>query len=203
MGVGGCSNQSLPCLKGGGPTEGWWRDSCGVMSDSFPVTQCGEESPSQLRRQPPLGKGVKGKRIATPVCALARNDIVFCKGCGGKEHKKTKSPPAFAKDDALHRDTTLLRRPLTRTDLMKCRHTSALLRAYPSGPNACAALGPAAPEPCSPIRSAPAFTGPGSLWRPKMGYSFLHCHFIPGENSLDAIIFSITYYIILPGCFCQ
>ena len=132
-----------------------------------------------------------------------RNDIVFCKGCGGKQHKKTKSPPAFAKDDALHRDTTLLRRPLTRTDLMKCRHTSALLRAYPSGPNACAALGPAAPEPCSPIRSAPAFTGPGSLWRPKMGYSFLHCHFIPGENSLDAIIFSITYYIILPGRLCQ
>ena len=35
--------QSLPCLKGGGPAAGWWRDSCG------------EESP--VTASPCLGKG--------------------------------------------------------------------------------------------------------------------------------------------------
>ena len=35
-----------------------------------------------------------------------------------------------------HRDTTLLRRLLTQVGLMKCRYTSALLRAPPSEPKA-------------------------------------------------------------------
>ena len=54
----------LPCLKGGGLTEGWWRDSCGVRADSFPVSSCVEESPSRLRRQPPLGKGANDPSVS-------------------------------------------------------------------------------------------------------------------------------------------
>ena len=30
----GNPSQSLPCLKGGGPAAGWWRDSCGEESPS-------------------------------------------------------------------------------------------------------------------------------------------------------------------------
>ena len=42
--------QSLPCLKGGGPAAGWWRDSCGEESPShgFAVLRQGGHQP--LRR---------------------------------------------------------------------------------------------------------------------------------------------------------
>ena len=55
---------------------------------------------------------------------------------------------------------------------MKCRYTSALLRAHPSEPKAQEALDPAAPEPCSPVRPAPAFTESGSLGRSANGVLF-------------------------------
>ena len=55
---------------------------------------------------------------------------------------------------------------------MKCRYTSALLRAPPSEPKAQEALDPAAPEPCSPVRPAPAFTESGSLGRSANGVLF-------------------------------
>ena len=45
-GVGRATQKSLPCLKGGGPTEGWWRDTCGENGCAFAVSSCGEESPS-------------------------------------------------------------------------------------------------------------------------------------------------------------
>ena len=141
----------------------------------------------------------QGVRIATAGDGghRLRNDT--WRGYGGRQRKKQNRPRRFAKDDALHRDTTLLYRPLARAGLMKCRYTSALLRAPPSEPKAHAALGPAAPEPCSPIRSAPAFTWPGSLWWSKMGYSFLHCLYDPAENSFGIFgfcFFSLCHYTL-------
>ena len=139
----------------------------------------------------------KGKRIATPVRTLVRNDRGRRTAVVGSQEwvQGTASacgsinkivPGVLPRTMPKHRDTTLLRRLLTQVGLMKCRYTSALLRAPPSEPKAHAALGPAAPEPCSPVRSAPAFTWPGSLWRSKMGYSFLHCHFkILSENFFE------------------
>ena len=33
--------KSLPCLKGGGPAAGWWRDTCGADSNSLAKSLCG------------------------------------------------------------------------------------------------------------------------------------------------------------------
>ena len=60
-----------------------------------------------------------------------------------------------------HRDTTLLRRLLTQVGLMKCRYTSALLRAPPSEPKAQmpstrrlrSHVPPSVPRPLSPGRA--------------------------------------------------
>ncbi len=40
------TQKSLPCLKGGRPTESWWRDTCGENGCAFAVSSCGGESPS-------------------------------------------------------------------------------------------------------------------------------------------------------------
>lgn len=83
---------------------------------------------------------------------------------------------------------------------MKCRYTSALLRARPSEPKAQEALDPAAPEPCSPVRPAPAFTYSGSLGRSANGVLFPS---LPLRYSELFLAFVIPYYIILPGRLCQ
>ena len=75
---------------------------------------------------------------------------------------KTKSPPTAVKDDALHRDTTLLRRPLTQNGLTECRYTPALSRAPPFEPEAAprpstrrlrSHVPPSVPRPLSPARA--------------------------------------------------
>ena len=111
---------------------------------------------------------------------------------------KNKIAPGFCQGRCAAPWYHLASRPAHAGGLMKCRYTSALLRAHPSEPKAQEALDPAAPEPCSPIRPAPAFTRPGSLWRSKMGYSFLHCHFkILSENFFE--IFRQTGLIFPPA----
>ena len=55
--------QSLPCLKGGGPAAGWWRDSCGEESPSH-----GFAVPAPFRQG---GRGDGGCGLPQPVCALA------------------------------------------------------------------------------------------------------------------------------------
>ena len=69
------TQKSLPCLKGGGPTEGWWRDTCGENGCAFAVSSCGEESPSHGFAVPaPFrqgGRGDEGYGLPRPVCVLA------------------------------------------------------------------------------------------------------------------------------------
>ena len=76
--------------------------------------------------------------------------------------QKTNTAPTAAKDDALHRDTTLLRRPLTRNGLTECRYTPALSRAPPFGSEAAlrpstrrlrSHVPPSVPRPLSPARA--------------------------------------------------
>ena len=114
--------------------------------------------------QPPLGKGAEGTGDADchSQCAhWLRNDRGFYKGYGGGG-LKTKSSPTAAKDDALHRDTTLLRRPLTRNGLTECRYTPALSRAPPFGSEAAlrpstrrlrSHVPPSVPRPLSPAQA--------------------------------------------------
>jgi len=48
--------QSLPCLKGGGPTEGWWRDSCGKESSAPQMSPAGHflsAATESIQRTPP------------------------------------------------------------------------------------------------------------------------------------------------------
>ena len=51
--------QSLPCLKGGGPAAGWWRDSCGEESTShgFAVLRQGGHQPLRRFAHLPLHRG--------------------------------------------------------------------------------------------------------------------------------------------------
>ena len=51
--------QSLPCLKGGGPAAGWWRDSCGEESPShgFAVLRQGGHQPLRRFAHLPLHRG--------------------------------------------------------------------------------------------------------------------------------------------------
>ena len=76
--------------------------------------------------------------------------------------EKTNTAPTAAKDDALHRDTTLLRRPLTQNGLTECRYTPALSRAPPFGSEAAlrpstrrlrSHVPPSVPRPLSPARA--------------------------------------------------
>ena len=76
--------------------------------------------------------------------------------------QKTNTAPTAAKDDALHRDTTLLRRPLTQNGLTECRYTPALSRAPPFGSEVAlrpstrrlrSHVPPSVPRPLSPARA--------------------------------------------------
>ena len=85
---------------------------------------------------------------------------------------KNKIVPGFCQGRCAAPWYHLASRPAHAGGLMKCRYTSALLRARPSEPKAQEALDPAAPEPCSPVRPAPAFTYSGSLGRSANGVLF-------------------------------
>ena len=85
---------------------------------------------------------------------------------------KNKIAPGFCQGRCAAPWYHLASRPAHADGLMKCRYTSALLRARPSEPKAQEALDPAAPEPCSPVRPAPAFTYSGSLGRSANGVLF-------------------------------
>ena len=85
---------------------------------------------------------------------------------------KNKIAPGFCQGRCAAPWYHLASRPAHAGGLMKCRYTSALLRARPSEPKTQEALDPAAPEPCSPVRPAPAFTYSGSLGRSANGVLF-------------------------------
>ena len=114
----------------------------------------------------------KGKRIAAPVRALVRNDRGRRTAVVGSQEwvQGTASacgsinkivPGVLPRTMPKHRDTTLLRRLLTQVGLMKCRYTSALLRAPPSEPKAQVPstrrlrshVPPSVPRPLSPGRA--------------------------------------------------
>ena len=90
----------------------------------------------------------------------------------GIHRAKNKIVPGFCQGRCAAPWYHLASRPAHAGGLMKCRYTSALLRARPSEPKAQEALDPAAPEPCSPVRPAPAFTYSGSLGRSANGVLF-------------------------------
>ena len=60
--------QSLPCLKGGGPAAGWWRDLCGEESPShgFAVLRQGDHQPLRRFAHLPLHRG----RLFIPLLRL-------------------------------------------------------------------------------------------------------------------------------------
>ncbi len=91
---------------------------------------------------------------------------------GAVPRAKNKIAPGFCQGRCAAPWYHLASRPAHAGGLMKCRYTSALLRARPSEPKAQEALDPAAPEPCSPVRPAPAFTYSGSLGRSANGVLF-------------------------------
>ena len=91
---------------------------------------------------------------------------------GAVPRAKNKIAPGFCQGRCAAPWYHLASRPAHAGGLMKCRYTSALLRARPSEPKAQEALDPAAPEPCSPVCSAPAFTYSGSLGRSANGVLF-------------------------------
>ena len=91
---------------------------------------------------------------------------------GAGPRAKNKIAPGFCQGRCAAPWYHLASRPAHAGGLMKCRYTSALLRARPSEPKAQEALDPAAPEPCSPVRPAPAFTYSGSLGRSANGVLF-------------------------------
>ena len=91
---------------------------------------------------------------------------------GAVGRAKNKIAPGFCQGRCAAPWYHLASRPAHAGGLMKCRYTSALLRARPSEPKAQKALDPAAPEPCSPVRPAPAFTYSGSLGRSANGVLF-------------------------------
>ncbi len=91
---------------------------------------------------------------------------------GAGPRAKNKIAPGFCQGRCAAPWYHLASRPAHAGGLMKCRYTSALLRARPSEPKAQEALDPAAPEPCSPVRPAPAFTESGSLGRSANGVLF-------------------------------
>ena len=91
---------------------------------------------------------------------------------GAVPRAKNKIAPGFCQGRCAAPWYHLASRPAHAGGLMKCRYTSALLRARPSEPKAPEALDPAAPEPCSPVRPAPAFTYSGSLGRSANGVLF-------------------------------
>ena len=91
---------------------------------------------------------------------------------GAVPRAKNKIVPGFCQGRCAAPWYHLASRPAHAGGLMKCRYTSALLRARPSEPKAQEALDPAAPEPCSPVRPAPAFTYSGSLGRSANGVLF-------------------------------
>ena len=75
------TQKSLPCLKGGGPTEGWWRDTCGENGCALAVSSCGEESPSHGFAVPaPFrqgGRGDGGCGLPRALCALAMTGFTW------------------------------------------------------------------------------------------------------------------------------
>ena len=93
--------------------------------------------------------GVQGVR-----CKRANSHFIF--------PEKTNTAPTAVKDDALHRGTTLLRRPLTQNGLTECRYTPALSRAPPFGSEAAprpstrrlrSHVPPSVPRPLSPAQA--------------------------------------------------
>lgn len=138
---------------------------------------------------------------------------------GGKQCKNKIVPGVLPRTMPKHRDTTLLRRLLTQVGLMKCRYTSALLRAPPSEPKAQVPstrrlrshVPPSVPRPLSPGRalfgglkwgtlSFTAFTVSHAHVAVKNDWIFRVC----GRKRREAFLaFTITYYIILPGRLCQ
>ena len=137
----------------------------------------------------------------------------------GWDEKNKIVPGVLPRTMPKHRDTTLLRRLLTQVGLMKCRYTSALLRAPPSEPKAQVPstrrlrshVPPSVPRPLSPGRalfgglkwgtlSFTAFTVSHSHVAVKNDWIFRVC----GRKRREAFLaFTITYYIILPGRLCQ
>ena len=120
----------------------------------------------------PGKESTTAKRIATPVRALVRNDRGRRTAVVGSQEwvQGTASacgsinkivPGVLPRTMPKHRDTTLLRRLLTQVGLMKCRYTSALLRAPPSEPKAQVPstrrlrshVPPSVPRPLSPGRA--------------------------------------------------
>ena len=138
--------------------------------------------------------------------AIRRDDVNIAPTKGFVPRTKNKIVPGqTAKDDALHRDTTLLRRLLTQSGLMECRHTPALSRAHPSASNACrpstrrlrSHVPPSVPRPLSPGRAlfGGLKWGTLSFTATLIGEKF--------RGFYTALAFAITYYIILPARFCQ
>ena len=185
--------------------------SRGIGFASGTVRACGRTEASA----PTNGTG--GTDCHSQCAHWLRNDMVFCKGCGGLpmvrrggalplpratarvapteglpielrrgrrprrpapvtrgavRRAKNKIAPGFCQGRCAAPWYHLASRPAHAGGLMKCRYTSALLRAPPSEPKAQEALDPAAPEPCSPVRPAPAFTYSGSLGRSANGVLF-------------------------------
>ena len=130
-------------------------------------------NPFLLQKHPCQSVGpVQEMRIATPVRALVRNDRGRRTAVVGSQEwvQGTASacgsinkivPGVLPRTMPKHRDTTLLRRLLTQVGLMKCRYTSALLRAPPSEPKAQVPstrrlrshVPPSVPRPLSPGRA--------------------------------------------------
>ena len=123
-------------------------------------------------RHRPLRSVTRGAMGGRPQGSPLRKHYKKCGGagrCGEQPLRKglcpglkTKSPPTAVKDDALHRDTTLLRRPLTQNRLAECRYTPALSRALTFEPEAAprpstrrlrSHVPPSVPRPLSPARA--------------------------------------------------
>ena len=135
-------------------------------------------SPLRITRESVQARGGSSRR-PTPTHRLPiecrrgrrpRRPASVTRGAVGRA--KNKIAPGFCQGRCAAPWYHLASRPAHAGGLMKCRYTSALLRARPSEPKAQEALDPAAPEPCSPVRPAPAFTYSGSLGRSANGVLF-------------------------------
>ena len=130
----------------------------------------------------PYGSVTRGAMGGRPQGSPLRRSYKKCGEAGRCGHRplrkglcpgqKNKIAPGFCQGRCAAPWYHLASRPAHAGGLMKCRYTSALLRAPPSEPKAQEALDPAAPEPCSPVRPAPAFTYSGSLGRSANGVLF-------------------------------
>ena len=144
---------------------------CGVSPDgrteASAPTECNKRCSGQAAARVAPTEGLpielrRGRRPRRPASVIR----------GTVPRAKNKIVPGFCQGRCAAPWYHLASRPAHAGSLMKCRYTSALLRARPSEPKAQEALDPAAPEPCSPVRPAPAFTYSGSLGRSANGVLF-------------------------------